>query len=230
MIRVVIRRRLVALGLAAIVGGGLVPAASLVLEGPSRASPSSSAALLVSQGKEREAAGDELTALKRYGDALSMDPTSEDAYLALGNLRTKRNELGEAEEVYGHALAHLPGSVVLTLYRARVRRLAGKLADAAEDLSHARDAIAFDGSKLERQLLQEIIALKRLQGEPAPQLAAWRRLLSIARSDADEAAIKEASIQARALGIYVGEVDPVLLGRKDPDVVRKALAAIARRQ
>jgi tetratricopeptide (TPR) repeat protein len=216
--------------LAAALGAGLGPGVSLMSEEPSRASPTSSAALLVAQGKEREAAGDELTALKRYGDALALDPTSDEAYLALGNLRTKRGELAEAEQVYGTALTRLPGSVVIVLARARVRRLAGKLPDAADDLARARVAIGNDGSKLERELLVETITLKRLQGEPAAQLAAWRRLLAIARHDGDATAIKEASIQARALGMYMGEVDPALLGRRDPDAVRKALAAIAKRQ
>ncbi|MEO7092418.1 MAG: hypothetical protein ABI175_04150, partial [Polyangiales bacterium] len=211
---------------------GLAPAAALVSQAfrPAAASPTSSAVMLVAQGKEREAAGDELTALKRYGDALALDPTSLEAYLALGNLRTRRNELGEAEEVYTTAMTRLPGSIVLSIARARVRRLAGRLPYAAEDLSRARLAIGNDGSKLEREVLRETIALKRLQGEPAPQLAAWRRLLSIARAEGDAEATKEASIQARALGMYVGDVDPALLGRKDPDGVRKALAAIARRQ
>lgn len=195
------------------------------------ASPSSSAQLLVAQGREREIAGDPLTALKRYGDAIALDPTCEDGFLSLTALRERRGELGEAEQVATEGLTRLPGSIPLVVARAHVRRLfpgGGKLDLAADDLRHALAAAG--GTAAERTVLRELVALKRAQGEPAAELAAWRRLLAIGRAEGDDALSKEASLQARALGRYVGEVDPALGGRSDVDAVRRAIAAIARRQ
>lgn len=194
----------------------------------SHASPASSAAMLVKQGHDREAVGDALTAVKRYTDAIAIDPTCEDAYLALGALREKRNELAEADEVYSVGIVRVPTSVTLVVARGHVRRLLGKFSAAADDLHNA--IAASPDVALQRAALRELATVKRLQGEPAAELGAWRRLLALARASGDAAAEKEASIQARALGLYLGEVDPALAGRGDADEVRRALAAIASRQ
>jgi len=196
---------------------------------PSRASPASSAALLISQGKQKEADGDELTALKRYADAVAMDPTSEEAYLALGALRTRRGELSEAEEVYSAAMKRIPASVELVFGRARSRRLWGRHALAAEDLTRALMMVGSAGSSREITIVREVIALKREQKEPAAELSGWRRLLAIAKQTNDVALAKEASLQVRALGIFVGDVDPAILGRSATDLDRKTFASIARR-
>jgi hypothetical protein len=166
--------------------------------------------------------------MKRYSDAIALDPTCEEAYLALGALREERGELGEAEEVYSAGIVRVPTSVAMVVARGHARRLFGKLALAADDLQHAI-AAATDVA-LERTALREFIAVKRQQGEPAAELGGWRRLLALARSTSDAPLEKEASIQTRALGLYLGEVDPALAGRADVDEVRRALAAIARRQ
>lgn len=196
---------------------------------PSHASPASSAALLVSQGKQKEADGDQLTALKRYADAVAMDPTSEEAYLALGALRTKRGELGEAEQVYTVAMARVPSSFEAVMGRARVRRLAGRFGLASEDLQKALAMTGQGGSPREVLVMRELVSLKRDQKEPAAELSAWRRLLAIARQNGDDALKKEASLQVRALGIFVGDVDPAIRGRTDLDLDRRTFAAIARR-
>jgi tetratricopeptide (TPR) repeat protein len=196
---------------------------------PSHASPASSAALLVSQGKQKEADGEELTALKRYGDALAMDPSSEEAYLALGALRTRRGELSEADEVYSLALKRIPSSFDALLGRAHSRRLWGRHPSAGEDLLHALAMVGNVGTPREIAVLRELVALKREQKEPAAELGAWRRLLSIGKQAGDAALTKEASLQVRALGIFVGDVDPALRGRTDKDLDRRTFAAIARR-
>lgn len=207
----------------------LVTAVTVVDQAPSQASPSSSAELLVSQGKAREAEGDEVTAIKRYSDALAMDPTAEGAYLALGALRAKRGELYEAEEVYALCVQRVPSSVDAVLARAHVRRLRGRLPYAADDLARAQAMIGHPATEREIALLREVVALKREQREPAAELAAWRRLLSIGQARVDGALVKEASLQARALGIFVGDIDPALRGRTETDLDRRTFASIARR-
>lgn len=209
---------------------GLAFALLLALAAPVRslASPASSAQMLVAQGRERESAGDALTAMKRYADAIAIDPTCEDGYLSLGALREKRNELTEADDVYSVGMARIPTSVALVVARGHVRRLLGKFSSAAIDL---KNAIASTGDlSLQRAALVELVALNRSQGEPAAELGAWRRLLALARKIGDEKLQKEATIQTRALGLYLGEVDPAIAGRADSDAIRRALAAIARRQ
>ena len=206
----------------------LTAAAASSRPGSIHASPASSAALLVAQGKEREGAGDALTAIKRYSDALAIDPTSEAAYLALGALRERRSEPIEAEEIYTVGIARVPTSNEMLVARGRVRRVRGAFALAADDLQHALAGAS--GAEAEPRILRELVAVRRAQTAPAAELATWRRLLAWARAHGDAPTTQEAAVQARALGLYVGEIDPALGGRADADQVRRALAAIARRQ
>lgn len=193
------------------------------------ASPASSAELLVQQGTQMEAEGNELVALQRYRDAISLDGTSELAYLRLGALRAKRNELLEAESVYDVGLSRVPASVDLLLGRARVRRARGHLFDAHDDLRRAALLEGSSSSPRELSIARETIALAREARLQATELSAWRRVLAIGHKLGDDALIHEASIQARALGLFVGEVDPVLGGRALGDPLRKSLASVARR-
>jgi tetratricopeptide (TPR) repeat protein len=194
-----------------------------------RSSPTTSAELLVQQGEAREAEGDELVALRRYRDALSIDPTSERAYVRLGALRARRNELVEAEGVYDVGLVRVPGSVELYFGRAKVRRARGHLVDAHDDLRRARALEGASASPRERAIVRETIALAREARWQATELAAWRRLLAIGHKLVDAGLIQEASVQARALGLFVGEIDPVLGGGALTDPLRRSLASVARR-
>jgi tetratricopeptide (TPR) repeat protein len=195
---------------------------------PSSASPSTSAAMLVQQGHEQEKAGNTLLAMKRYSDAIALDPTCEDAYLALGWLRVARYEDSEADQVFTTGITRIPASVALVLARGKERRMAQRFVDAADDLQHVLAATADASTQV--SALVELVSVRRAQGEPAAELGAWRRLLALARATGDADLEKKASIQTRALGLYLGEVDPALAGRADVDDVRRALAAIARRQ
>jgi len=195
----------------------------------SAASPTSSAALLVQQGEKSEADGEELIALQRYRDAIAIDGTSERAYLRLGALRAKRNELFEAESVFDVGLARVPASVDLYLGRAKVRRVRGHFFDAQDDLRHAMQLEGATSSPRELAVVREIIALAREAKLQTTELAAWRRALAIGHKLGDEGLIKESSIHARALGLFVGDVDPVLGGRALGDPLRKSLASVARR-
>lgn len=196
---------------------------------PVSAAPAGSATLLVSQGKQKEADGDELAAIKRYSDAIAIDPSNEEAYLALGALRTKRNELGEAEAVYDVATIRVPASRAVFFHRGHVRRLRGRSADARLDLRRAWLLEGTSSSLEELAIVRELITIAHEQREPAAELLGWRRVLSIARGRGDAALTKEASVQARALAMFVGEIDPVTLGRTSTEPFRKSLASVARR-
>ncbi len=196
---------------------------------PVSAAPSGSAALLVTQGKQREADGDELAAIKRYSDALAIDPGHEEAYLALGALRTKRNELVEAESVYDVAAVRVPGSRAVAFERGRVRRLRGRFAEARLDLRRAWLLEGNTSSPEELAIVRELIAIAHEQREPAAELLGWRRVLAIARARSDGALTKEASVKSRALALFVGEIDPVTWGGTSTEPFRKSLASVARR-
>jgi tetratricopeptide (TPR) repeat protein len=207
----------------------LLLAASALIDGPIAAAPSASASLLVAQGKQKEADGDELSAIKRYSDAIAIDPVNEQAYLALGALRTKRNELTEAEGVYDVAVIRVPASRALFVARGKVRRLRGHALEARQDLRRAWLLEGNTATPEELEIVRELIAVAHEQREPAAELLGWRRLLAIARARGDATLTKEASVQSRALAILVGEIDPVTIGRSSPEPARKSLASVARR-
>lgn len=196
---------------------------------PLAASPASSAAFFVEQGKAAEASGQPLAAMKRYSQALEIDPTHEPAWLALGNLRASRKELADAEDVFTEGLARVPLSIDLAVARARVRRLRGLFDDAGQDLRRAWTQNGADGSPREIAIVRERIALARDAKAQPMELASWRRLREIARKNADATLLKESSIQVRALGLYLGPLDPVLRGKASEDPLRAGLASIARR-
>jgi tetratricopeptide (TPR) repeat protein len=183
---------------------------------------SSSVDELIRSARAHEAAGEGDIAARRYMEALSLDPTSENAYLGLGALRVKLGDLREAERVYSVALAHVPRFKKALEARARTRRMLGKNDDAVQDL----EAYAL--------LENDLDATKQLagwygeDGRAPAQLAAWRRVLVIATRGADEPRMKEARRMVRALQLLVGPADPVT-SPIDPDPTRRAIAAIARR-
>lgn len=207
----------------------LLLAAIALVDRPIVAAPAASAALLVAQGKQKETDGDELSAIKRYSDAIAIDPVHEDAYLALAALRMKRNELGEAESVLDVAVIRVPSSRALLFSRGKVRRLRGHPLDARQDLRRAWLLEGNTSSPEELEIVRELIAIAHEQREPAAELLGWRRVLAIARARNDASLSKEASVQARALALFVGEIDPVTFGRTSTEPARKSLASVARR-
>ena len=154
---------------------------------------------LVQIAKGYEASHQEEIALRRYMDALGLDPSCAEAYLGLGSLRARRGDLREAERVYNVALEHLPGLAEARLARAHVRRALGATDEAIDDLFGATD---------------ELVALRTTatwygeDGKTPAQLAAWRRILARAESMQLPALIKEARTMVRALVILVGPADP----------------------
>src|SRR5258706_3635607 len=96
-----------------------------VLAAPSVHAASSSAAELVREARAQEAGREDELAIRRYSEALSLDPTCGDAYLGLGALRLRLGDAREAERVYSVALAHLPSLATALVGRAEARRALG---------------------------------------------------------------------------------------------------------
>jgi tetratricopeptide (TPR) repeat protein len=189
---------------------------------PARAKAGSSADELVLQARAHEATHEEDVAVRRYTDALTIDPTNGDAWLGLGGLRVRLGDLLEAERVYSAALARVPSLHPALEGRARARWELGRHVEAEKDL----EAYA--------NLVGDVAALRELakwfgdDGRTPAQLATWRRLLSAATTVGDPAFEAEARRMVRALVIMVDGADPAS-SPIDPDPARRALAHVARR-
>ena len=184
----------------------------------------SSVTELVREAKEHEAAHEDELAVRRYTEALVLDPTCESAYLGLGDLRYRRGDVREAERVFSVALEHAPQLRTALVGRAHARRALGAREDADADL--------------ERYLMTEedVAELRELagwyadEGRTAAQLATWRRLLALAMKAAtDPPLLREARTMVKALQILMGTADPVVAPPSSGDTVRTGIAAMAKR-
>jgi len=197
--------------------------AALVAGGPvlAREAHASSALELVRIARAHEASREDDIALRRYMEALSLDPTCEEAYLGLGNLRARRGDLREAERVYSVALEHLPGLRAARLGRAYVRRALGARREAIDDLLAG-------GGDDDPSTLRVLAGWYGEDGQTPAQLAVWRRVLARAEGAGDAALVREARANVRALVILVGPADPAAAPATD-DPVRRLTATLARR-
>lgn len=184
-----------------------------------RPAAASTALDLVQIAKGYEASHQEEIALRRYMDALGLDPLCAEAYLGLGQLRARRGDLREAERVYSVALEHLPSLREARLARAHVRRALGATDDAIDDLLTAGDELA---------ALRTIATWYGEDGRSPAQLATWRRILARAEHLQLPALVKEARTMVRALVIVVGPADPAA-APSDDRALRRTLSALARR-
>lgn len=182
----------------------------------------SSAQELVRSARAHEQAHEEDLALRRYMEALSLDPTCEEAYLGLGSLRARRGDLRESERVYSVALEHVPGLRAARLARAYVRRALGATALAVDDLLAGAD--------------DDISALRILaswhgeDGQTPAQLAVWRRIAAHAEATQHPALLHEARTMVRALVLLVGPADPAASPPDDRDRgLRRLVSRLARR-
>jgi len=180
---------------------------------------SSSTDELVRQARAHEAAHDEDVAVRRYMEALELDPVNEDAWMGLGALRLRLGESAEAERVYEAALQRVPTLHRAIQGRARARWAQGRHPDAEGDLE------AYAALEPDADALRELSAWYAADGRTPAQLSVWRRLLVMA---ADDAAQKEARRMVRALVILVDRADPAA-SPVLPDASRRAMAAVARR-
>ena len=183
---------------------------------------SSSAEELVRQARAHEAAREDDVAVRRYMEALAIEPSSEDAWMGLAALRMKLGDAAEGERVYSSALERLPTLHGALEGRARARWALGRHDEAEADL----DAYA----TIERSAaaLRELADWYGRDGRTPAQLATWRRLLAMALEQVDPAFEREARLMVRALVIVVDGADPAS-SPTTPDTTRRALAAIARR-
>jgi len=186
------------------------------------AAAASSADELVLQARAHEAAHDDDVALRRYSDALALDPTNAEAWLGLGALRVKLGDLLEAERVYSAALAHVPSLGRALEERARTRWALGRHAEAEADIETYADR---EG---EVTALRELAEWFGADGRTPAQLATWRRVLAAATRTSDRALETEARRMVRALVILVDGADPAS-SPIDPDAARSTMARVARR-
>ena len=196
--------------------------AAIVLTGAllfARPAIASSASELVRIAHAHELAHEDDIALRRYMEALSLDPTCEEAYLGLGDLRARRGDLREAERVYSTLLEHFPQNRTARVARAQIRRALGATALARTDL-----LVGFEDDV---GVLRTIAGWYGEDGSAPAQLATWRRIGAIADAGGDTALVREARTMVRALVILVGPADPV--AAPAPDGIRHLLSVLARR-
>ena len=186
--------------------------------------PASAAAELTRQGREHAKAGDDALAMKRFAEAVHLDPSFGAAYLDLAAARERSGDYLEAERTYDVAIEHVPNFTAAFRARAALLRKMGEFARETADLEHV--ARLAEGPEPLRAL-----ATRYIDGKAWPAaLATFRRLGAYAERSADESLAREAALQVRALMVLCGELDPVMAGAGERDWVRRAVASVARRR
>jgi tetratricopeptide (TPR) repeat protein len=181
----------------------------------------SSALELVRAARAHEAAREDDLAIRRYMEALALDPTCEEAYLGLGSMRARRGDLREAERVYSVAIEHVPGLRAARLGRAYVRRALGARAEAINDL--------LTGGDDDPVAMRVLAGWYGQEGQTPAQLAVWRRIAARAEAMSDAVLLHEARTMVRALLILVGPADPAASPATDDRGVRRLVATLARK-
>jgi tetratricopeptide (TPR) repeat protein len=181
--------------------------------------PSDGAALLFERAQRFEASGRISEAIGAYTESLRLDPTRGPALLALGRLRARIGDAGEAERLFSMAAREPDVESEALTERARLRRSQGRNAEALADLENASTHAAKPDSDAE---------LAAWYAERRAWLAAlseWRRVAAEATSD-DIAA--RAKLEVRALTVLAAELDPVAAGAaKNATWTRRMLYRLA---
>jgi tetratricopeptide (TPR) repeat protein len=205
--------------------GATLGAACWLSSGGAQASPSADE--LLREAHVHEGAREDDLALRRYAEALALDPTLGDAYLGLAAVRIRLGDVREAVHVFDAALSHLPDLAAARLGRAHAQRVLGALREADLDLE------AYAAATDDPAALRELAGWYAEEGRPLAQLAAWRRLLERAeRDDGDAPLRREARLTVHALEVIVGTADPVRAPPDEPhaSAVRRAMARIEARR
>jgi tetratricopeptide (TPR) repeat protein len=185
---------------------------------------SSTAAELTRQGREHAQSGDDALAMRRFADAVRLDPSYGPAYLELAAARERAGDFVEAERTYDVAIEHIPSFVAAFRARAALLRRMGELRREMADLEHL--ALVDEGPDTLRAL-----AARHVENRAWPAaLATFRRLRWLAEQRGDEQLARETTVQLRALAVLSAELDPVVAGAQHHDWVRRAVASIARRK
>lgn len=185
----------------------------------SSASSASSATELFASGKRAEATHDDDVAARRYSEALALDGSLAEAWMALGALRTRQGDLREAERVYAVFVSRVPSSVAAHLAHAESLHALGRTEDAAAEIE-----IVARVAPRERKRLGAWYAEDGLY--PAA-LATWRAVLAQAVSEGDDETSTEARAMVRALVLFAKPCDPAAFPSSD-DKLRKLLGKVAR--
>jgi tetratricopeptide (TPR) repeat protein len=220
---VVARRKLVAIFVAVLALRLVMEPASIYAQG-SESWPASAAAELTRQGREHASKGDDALAMRRFADAIHLDPSYGAAYLELAAARERAGDFVEAERTYDVAIEHVPNFVAAFRARAALLRRMGEFAREMADLEHL--ARVTEGPETLRALGSRYVESKAW---PAA-LATFRRLRALAERSGDEQLIRDSTVQVRALALLCGELDPVVAGSAERGWVRRAVASVARRR
>lgn len=179
----------------------------------------SSATELVASGKRAEASHDDDVAARRYTDALALDGSLDEAWMALGALRTRQGDLREAERVYAVFVSRRRASVAAHLAHAESLHALGRTEEAAAEIE-----IVARVAPRERKRLGAWYAEDGLY--PAA-LATWRAVLTQAVSEGDDETATEARAMVRALVLFAKPCDPAAFPTSE-DKLRKLLGKLAR--
>jgi tetratricopeptide (TPR) repeat protein len=184
----------------------------------------SAAAELTRQGREHARSGDDALAMRRFAEAVHLDPSYGPAYLELAAARERAGDFVEAERTYNVAIEHIPDFVSAFRGRAALLRRMGEFAREMADLE--RLTRLAEGPDTLRAL-----AARYVEDRAWPAaLATFRRLRVLAERTGDEQLVRESTVQVRALAVLCGELDPVVAGAARRDWVRRAVASVARRR
>lgn len=167
--------------------------------------------------------GEDDVAVRRYMEALTLDPSHGGAYMGLGALRFRRAELQEAERVYSVALAHRPDLDDALLARGRVRWALSN----AQGGQHDMQEFFLRSGRVD--ILRELADWQGRRGNVVAQLAVWRQLRAVSQVHQDAELAHQATVMVRALQILAGSLDPAALPVA-PTPARRALSSVARRQ
>jgi tetratricopeptide (TPR) repeat protein len=192
---------------------------AMTMTSPSWASSSDE---LLRMARAHEAAGRDDVAIRRYTEALALDPTLGAAYLGLAAVRAKHGDAREAERVLSVALEHVPSLREALAARARVRWAIGDHDGAIADLE------AYASGTDDATPLRELAGWYGADRRTPAQLAVWRRILALGLKNGDAALVREARTMVRALQIVVAPADPVI-APNDPTEPRRTIAAVAKR-
>lgn len=170
--------------------------------------------------RAREQSNDDDIAVRRYMEAVSLDPRCRDAYLGLAALRERQGDYLEAAKVYTVALANIPQFKEAFIGRAKMHHALHATWLAAEDIEKL---VPYDHS-----VLRTLADWHGEDGHLIAQLAVWRRILLFAREDDSPQLAAEAETWIRALEYAVKPVDPVRFP-VNPTPLRASIAFSAKR-
>lgn len=185
-------------------------------EGSAKAS---SADELLASARRLELAHDDELAARRYNEALALDGSLSEAWLALGALRTRQGDHREAERVYAVCVARLPGLQAARLAHAESLHALGRTDEAVNEIETLARAVPRERRRVALWYSEE--------GRFPAALAMWRLVLARAVVDHDDETVAEARSMVRALVLVAKPFDPAAYPAGDSRV-RQMLGRIAR--